>query len=346
MQGEAGKFLNGFKDTDPDHPFSNDRAVRGVWVDKLIAMKSLFQRKATRGSTEKIHGALVDHPEIGRQVNSYIEHLVIGNNLENPIKFKDKKGKMYTEKYNIDLNYKIDGPQNGVGWVKGFFGLPRSGKAKLNKILLQVASGWGDTDDDDLTVLAKETINKFSVRKKDLSDIMNPNILQTAIGDTIFGSTKENSIAFYMINSMENLVKLNNIKKDVILKIIKARSLPEDLSENELAATKLPADLLDTLIQLATDGRVIPDDLWLRALGDPVLAANASKAYKLGTEGLTKIKSIIAGLEVIPEESTEEEKYLYSIGINDLNDYTDGKFQTKIDKFKNTLPLLPKNTAI
>ena len=33
--GENGKFLNGFKDNNPHYVYTSDRAVRGVYIDKI-----------------------------------------------------------------------------------------------------------------------------------------------------------------------------------------------------------------------------------------------------------------------------------------------------------------------
>src|SRR5690606_28070988 len=61
VKGEAGKFLNGFKDNDPNHIYVTDRFVIGVWMDKLMAMKSLFQRETGRPTTDDGFMAMVDH---------------------------------------------------------------------------------------------------------------------------------------------------------------------------------------------------------------------------------------------------------------------------------------------
>src|SRR5690606_5745677 len=85
VRGEAGKFLNGFKDNDPEHIYVSDRYVLGVWVDKILAMKSIFQRETGRPTTDDGYSALIDLSYLAPKAFNYIQHLIMGTELSERI---------------------------------------------------------------------------------------------------------------------------------------------------------------------------------------------------------------------------------------------------------------------
>ncbi|WP_050937076.1 zinc-dependent metalloprotease [Vibrio harveyi] len=64
----VGRRLNSAKAkiSDPQHPYSNERDVLGIWPDRLIAMQQLVTRHTSRYSDTLTYAALVDYGPINR----------------------------------------------------------------------------------------------------------------------------------------------------------------------------------------------------------------------------------------------------------------------------------------
>ncbi len=202
---EVGKFLNGFRDNNPNFPYSNDRFARGVWIDKMMAMKAIYQRESGKPTTETEHLALIDHPQIAPQVENILGHIMTGEKLANPILFSGPTGKSVPEDiltYSIGANELIDGPSDSIDVIKDFFGLPETGKEALGKALLAQGRKWGLVGDIETRDIARRAVNYFTVRKSDIADNINLGAFQSMrIGEVNYSAGDENKLATGMVHT-------------------------------------------------------------------------------------------------------------------------------------------------
>lgn len=348
--GEAGKFLNGFKDNSPIHIYSNDRAVRGVWIDKVMAMKALLQRKSGRPITERTHMAMVDHGTIAPKFGNFLRHILLGDDLLEPVPFKREDGSLYEQEYSIDMDYIINGPQRSLGWLKNFFNMPESGKANLIEVLLSNGKDWGTTRDEDYGQESHDIVNLFTVRRYDLGysrDLSDMNFLQ--INDTVFAATETNSLAYMMIDSFNTLEFLKGVEDETVLKVVNRRlnpPLPEDLTEEEQIAIKLPDSLLNSLLQAAEATFSQPEENWLtleffvQRFGEQ-MGTDLYKAYMLKVEGLKRVIALKEGMGKPPAMSSEIELKLYEMDLDILRDYVQGTLERKTELYQQRIPLMP-----
>lgn len=348
--GEAGKFLNGFKDNSPIHIYSNDRAVRGVWIDKVMAMKALLQRKSGRPITESTHMAIVDHTGIAPKIGNFLRHLLLGDDLVEPIRFKNADGMEFEQEYSIDLGYVVKGPQRSLGWLKDFFKLPESGDAKLTEILLNNAKQFGLTRDDTYGQDSYDIVNLFTVHSFNLGnvrDLTDLNFIQ--IEDTVFAASETNALATIMIDSFKTLDFLQEVDEELVVKVIQSRlnpALPEGLSEDEQIAIALPDSLLNSLLQAAEATFPLPETEWLKLdffvgrFGEE-MGTNLFKAYMLKVEGLKKVIGLKAGMGKPPAMASETELKLYEMDLGMLSDFIDGSLERKTELYQQTIPLMP-----
>ena len=346
VRGEAGKFLNGFKDNDPEHIYVSDRFALGVWLDKVMAMKSLFQRETGRPTTDDNYASLIENSYITPKAFNFIQHLVMGTDLVEKIPFKAEDGTEYEENYSIDSSYVIDGPLNGLGWIRNFANLPRDGKGVLATSLLHTAKAWGLIDDDLMTEQSRELVNAFTVRKNDIADTFNSRYLKTLrVGERLYSAGDVNQIATVMIDSVLTAPVLGRLGQAKVLEIFQDRSnpaLPADFTAEQVAAATLPDGLLDQLAGLLAQGATFTEEQLVEMLG-PDLGKQTFQASTLGADGLREVEAIIATLGKAPADASDDIKTAYEADMTILRDFLTGQLQGKNSLYRTNLEIMPSH---
>lgn len=225
---EAGRYLNSFNDFNPKFTLTTDIAVRGVWIDKLLAMKSLFQKKESIFSEDQFHMAMVDHPEIGEKVTNLVRHMILGEPLQNGTLFTDDKGTKYRVNYSLQDISKINAPHPYVSWVSSFLGIPDAGRADLTRGLLKNAYDWGlTTPDREFLERSLGFMNQFAVYKWDRSESFNSDglLVENIKGVSYGGAASDNSFAFEILQNADGLKTLQNIDPNLIAQVLQRRTI-------------------------------------------------------------------------------------------------------------------------
>jgi len=100
---EGGKALNSIKYPSNPNRFADQIDLRGTWINKALAMKTLFQR--TLGSTlfDKHNGNFVDHPKSGPKVLAFLRDLFT-NQLQTNVDFRFNDGQVISVPMTLDLD--------------------------------------------------------------------------------------------------------------------------------------------------------------------------------------------------------------------------------------------------
>lgn len=370
VAGENGKFFNGFKDTDPNFVYAQDRAVRGVWVDKLMAMHSLYVRNANRGTTDDNHMALIDIPFVQERLNNVLTHLVAGTRLSNPLPFRTASGDQFKIPYVIGSNYKIDQIERYFGWLKDFFGFPAHGEGDLVESLLYMpmqasskpwssinplrsnsnnANGWRVTDfGGEVEEKAKAALRTITVGKTDAMPA-NWRVEDRVYFDDTEGYTYEarpqNTLAFSMISAINQISLLDSVDKKIIQKVLKRRTAPEapeSMTEAEKATFAAPLSVLQQLLDMPNPA--IPEAAFASFFG-PVNGPLVYSVYsdKEAATVITLIKETKEKLMNEPDaDASEAEKKLYKTPVELLNAYITGALSKETtDFYKSSLEKLP-----
>ncbi|MCO5114009.1 MAG: zinc-dependent metalloprotease [Bdellovibrionaceae bacterium] len=77
--GQVGRKFEDEKYRDNPNIYLDQIDVRGVWIDKLIALKYLVARNLNNFSFDKRSLSYLDHPEVGTEINNVIKNLLIGD---------------------------------------------------------------------------------------------------------------------------------------------------------------------------------------------------------------------------------------------------------------------------
>ncbi|MBL6989207.1 MAG: zinc-dependent metalloprotease [Bacteriovoracaceae bacterium] len=336
--GETGKFLRGFKDTNPRFKYIQDRAVLGTWVDKLLAMRTLTTRQSSN-STEAIMGSFAEITEVKQQLFNYISHVTMGSKLSNPIPFTKKDGSQFLANYSITVDEQI--PVQYVGWIKKYFGLSYNGSTPLVKAVLYMANKYAKTDDSTYENVSREFVNFMGVLKRDIADgIANEDISKHNIGEYVYGSIDENSVAYEMINSVHYLNLLKTMDKELLKKILKDRSLPEDFTDEQRIAATVDVGLLKQLLSLNAAGNLFTEADLIGMLGEEI-GKKTFVAQQLGIEGLAELISVVENLGQVPDDAPIEVKIVYDMKLEILKNFLDEKLEVLVKRYEQVLPILP-----
>ncbi len=351
--GENGKYLNDFKDTNPEYKYVSDRAVRGIWADKVMAMRMLFERTDSKSSTDRNHMALVDHPVVKAKVQNILNHLAVGNPLENPIPFTMEDGNRFIAPYVLGNDYKVKQVEDYFGWIKAFVGLPQNGEGNLNEALLSQVTNTDLNFGDEMEDLVYETNNYVTVRKhrtyEDLN--LNSDLQAINVGRFSYVAGEENVIA-YEIGSIVNGVKvLKTLKPAQLLEILKRRTqliAPEALSEDEKAFWGIEEGFQNFLIAEAKKKNPLTKEAFVATFGEAGEAvfrvyqeAMNDDAAKMEAILSDKQAQIVA-MNTAPEGSSEAIKLVYKMNVNLIAAFATGRLSDElVEYYKKQLVRLP-----
>jgi len=345
VRGQAGKYLNSIKDPNPIYPYITDIAVRGVWFDKLMAMKMITLRYFGKSSTEEAQGSLADIPVIKQELMNYLEHTILGVPLINPVLFITESGEKYVENYSIDSSNVI--PEQPNMSVIKFLGLPSNSNVELIKQEFLTASAFAKTTDLSKKEMADAFVDSFSVYRlppfTDSFSSKNVQSLRTE-GDTFWAASK-NKLAWHMISAINALDLLETLDRNLIVKVYKIKTkqfdFPDDFSIEEKKAGQLPLNILVQLRDYSLQNAPLTEEMLITQLGEE-RGKLVFAAFKLGSASLIKIISYIETISAIANDADEKTKALYSLSSVILEDFLNQALPTKAQHYVNTLDLLPQ----
>lgn len=348
--GENGKYLNSLKANNPKYKYASDRDVRGIWIDKVLAMRALFTRTNSRTATDDANMALIDVDYVNQKVLPLIAHLAMGDELDAPIPFKTEKNEEFTIPYVIGSDYKIDQIEGYFGWIKSFFGMPQNGKADLVKTTLkqitsEKLSFGSETLDQAYVMMNFSTVKKIPYYTQVSS---RGNTVYYTNGSFTYGAASENQLAKHIIDSINNTPFLSSIDSDLIKKVYKLKTdpdAPKELEDENLKAFfKLNVATQEMLISYKSQGAAIPVESFKKAFGEE-LGQRIFTAYQFDLNLLEQLMALKKVVMTTPsKEATEEEKTLFTISNRVLKAFLEGKLDDElINYYKKQLKKLPSH---
>ncbi|MDD0853301.1 zinc-dependent metalloprotease [Halobacteriovorax sp. GB3] len=345
---ENGKFLNSFRDTNPEYKYSSDIAVRGYWVDKVMAMRMLFKREWYRPSTDDEHMALVDLPFIYEDAKNVINHLAMGEPMNAPLPFTMADGQKVVLPYAIAKDYKINNPEDAFVWVKMFLGLPLTGKGNLIDTTLAQIEKSGVDYGEDYRDQAYLTANYASIRRLNiyLSLDQRPegfSYLRTN-DDRVYAANENNTVAYSMLSTINGKEVLDSANSELITKVLEQRMNPQapaELTDAQKAYFSLDESWQVALINYANQGAQFTLEIFSQQFGaeqGPLLF----EIYTAGAQAMSEVVTIKDQIANTP--SSDEEKPLFDLPIALLYNYANGFItDALVDYYKAQLRVLPRH---
>lgn len=145
-----GHLLNGLKapQSNPNHPYVNERDVLGMWPDKLLAVRQLLTRTSPRSTTGRTYYALADTAKVHDQLENMLCQMTMGDTVNSINRYLTKPvltescGDVNPEYYTQDIDYadqQIEALPSYATSLGRYFGFThRSGEMKGKSNLLQM----------------------------------------------------------------------------------------------------------------------------------------------------------------------------------------------------------------
>ena len=347
--GENGKYLNGFKDTDPNYKYVTDRAVLGIWPDKIMAVNALFRREWGKANTDRAHMALMDIPEIAEKVEPMLNHMILGKPIQEPIPFTMEDGRKFQTPYVLGNDYQIDQIEDAFSWLRYYLGLPSSGTGNLLSASLQqlrVGVDYGEEYRQDafktrnLTAVIKETRNLPLNQRAE-----GESYYYDAMTNTTFIGNENTPLASKMIFSLNNFDRLEKAGRMAAIQVIaqmRNPQAPADMPAPLKAYFGLDAEWQETLIGLKEGGRELPIGAFVQTFGQqegPLIFATFQQDIAV-MRAIVELKEQIRTTP--PADATDEVKFLFEVPEEIVAEYAQGVLTAEVvEYYKGQLRKLP-----
>lgn len=350
VAGENGKFLNGFKDSDPRFKYSTDRAVLGTWSDKVFAMRALFERRWRNGSTDKNHMALIDIPSVRFDAIGIISHYTLGDPIQKPLPFTTEDGAQFTVPYVIGEDYRVEQFEDNFSWIKKYFGMDQSGTSSLVEIafnqIQKIGVAFGEVSSDKAYTAANmASVRRYGGFMGGPTRAVNNIYYYDDIKDITYAANNDLPVSHLIISTLNGKNFLDSLEKSKVEAVFKRRTNPDapaDMPANHKVFFNFGPDLHKQLIDYAAQGAQIPEGAFIQALG-PV---NGPIVFTVYIEGEAVMKSIAAiRYQIVSTLSNPEDQAeikLSAMSLTLLNNFLAGKISPEfLEYYKNQLTRLP-----
>ncbi len=359
---EVGRFLNGFKDSDPEFRYVTDRYVLGTWPDKVLAARALFQRSWDKANTDDTHYALVDIPQIQQELDMVYKQYLVGSPLEDSMLHIStlKDGRKARVPYVISKKDTINTIEDTFAFMRKDFGLPIDGGkgniigAVLSQIERKIDYGV------DFEGKAFLNTNALAVIKEEgfvsPSDIAPNNIYYyDEFSRKTYIANKWTDVAYELIDSIN---MWNDLLKDVdpvlAYKVFEHRvtkpQAPIDVTGSDrFIWENLPLDVLRQLISLKNQGADLDERRLRESFGEIEGLPDAMvEFYKNDAEYMESLLERIKSQQETPYEgATEIEKALFEVNLAILGNFVSGVLEQKtVDEYINQLRRLPEYSKV
>jgi Met-zincin len=357
IRGEVGKYLNNQIANDSDHNDINDIGAVGIWMDKLLATKFLFQRFDEIPGTSGTDNLTI-FPEIEDELRNLYIHVMAGAPLYEPVKFTNKDGEEYEDNLAYTLTFDETINQKDIdSFMVKFFDLQEMGNPSLFKSVLGNAKKWelalGGYENKD----ARKHVNFFTVgfRPKDQGSFDDKLFRSHLLGDYYVYADEGNTLASKMIYSVTLFNALESIGPEKVKKVYDMVNEPPfiaTLPQKEKKAAELGLDGLKLVKQIKEkdpNTKLNSFKEYLRALKIPSTVKRSYNAYfevfkNNSMEELDKVITRLADYEKELDVSLADSKDLRKLSSQkpqDVKSYLDGTLAKEKDLNLKALENLP-----
>lgn len=167
--GSFGKLINSAKDPESDNPYMDQIDVRGNWIAKLAAFKTLVDRKINNSSYDKTEDTYIDIPLVRKQLLKQMADFVRGDAKAFELVTLNN-GQALELPFTKDFTASAVIAQPLSESAKQIFGMPNR-EVRLQELLVSrikrasLARALGDKNDDS-ALKDMFTVSKFSALNK------------------------------------------------------------------------------------------------------------------------------------------------------------------------------------
>jgi|GEM_PF-1724255 len=196
VMGQAGKSFNHIRDQRNPSLYISEIDVKGIWVDKLMALKTLTGRTWNLGNFDNITLNFLSVPELKKPIMDLLTKIVTDKH-EGTLVFETSVGQPITVpwKYSLftDGTHKL--AKNFHPVVRMIFGLNRSAPTRFHDLALQIVSNNSSSRDDNDIELGQELWDSLYVGTSLPNGEDKDDFMTHKIGNTTYYAYENNTLA-------------------------------------------------------------------------------------------------------------------------------------------------------
>lgn len=243
--GELGRRYNNEKFSDNPNIYLDQIDIRGVWFDKLLALRYLVARNLNEYSFDDYTLSFLDHPEIGNTVNEFVKNVILGDiSYDTEISFIDGTKSKFTYAHHFSDGYQIKKPL--LPFFHWSLRLPYD-QIDLAEAMIRIMKNQLNAGLDSISnQLLKETIEVKTYIPIDGRD---PSMFEIyKLGRTNFVAAPENEVALKVFDRLKKIEVYETLSREQLIAIytaiVEKQQLPLSAVPNEVIAYGLgEADL-------------------------------------------------------------------------------------------------------
>ncbi|HEX4924816.1 MAG TPA: zinc-dependent metalloprotease [Bdellovibrionales bacterium] len=230
VAGQAGKPFQSKKSKLSENPYADQIDIRGIWVDKMLALRYLFKRELGSSIFDRYTENFLNDSKTMPQTMATILQL-FADDITAPVTFRSQDGKTFTGRvrYSLSDTHIINRPLD-LGIAKyleiGNNNLnPREREYEVPFVKEMVRSLRRNIKSTLHEAQAREVLELFEVGAIVKETDLPSNVNHIRVGTTIYYAFGENAVANMSINALKtirDLKQVPNEKLQVIVKALKA----------------------------------------------------------------------------------------------------------------------------
>lgn len=246
--GQFGKSFQSRKSSSSTNAYIDQIDVRGIWVDKVLAAKNVFNRKTGSFNFDKYTDNYTDMPEFKQKLTDLSQTMLL-NKATGEVTIRDQKGlALVSGLVNVDTFKTHVIPELLSPYIAKAIGVPTTESYFMQTYLKTLTSQMASTASSQFK--GREMADQFSVRKlSDLSSIDQSTLksaLQIDIGNTKYlAYAEKNLMAAVLIQNAQVGKAILGLPAEELATIIEAREKGEVATEIDLSAAQIEAWTMD-----------------------------------------------------------------------------------------------------
>ncbi len=266
MIGQAGKMFNSKKDSASRNAYADQIDVRGIWLDKVMAIRNLTNRQIGISSMDEHSDNFLNMPELREGILTAVQGLM-NNNVANKVAFTLADGSRTELEINYDLGESqiikkpliIDSLERRnarpevIERIAARMGVRVRGTTPIQQTVASQLA-FDSIDPTDVHVEDKGISASMSVFKvaATINQKFSKSAKQVTIDDTIYVADTANKLARETIENLNLAEILQPVPVAKVEEILKAKlaktPMAKDVSAEEKAVWKLSNETLDAYI--------------------------------------------------------------------------------------------------
>ncbi len=260
--GQAGKSFNHIRDRRNPLAGIEQIDVRGVWIDKMMALDTLLQRSAGLGNFDNKVKNMVSVPELKEPILKMLDSIA-KDSFESVLTFDTVFGEPITIpwKYSMftDDTHKLN--QHFHPGIIRYFGLNESGPTQFQKLAMTVVkdNAWHEND----RVLGQELFDTFKIYDELPVGNEEKDLITHKIGNTTLYAYPTNITARGAIASIATVERVDEINELIAEEPAREEQMREVIELRKSGQQTEPSEFADEFVKLlyTLDVEVLEDSL-------------------------------------------------------------------------------------